>query len=73
LPADGVAFFVESDEAVVGVEVVGSEGEGAAAAAGGSGVQADEQGVEFGVAAGGGRDVVDLCEPVVGDGVPGAR
>jgi hypothetical protein len=54
------------------VEVDGSEGEGAAASAGRFGVEAEEEGVQGGVVAGGGSDVVDFGEAGVGDGVAGA-
>lgn len=49
------------------VEVAGVQGEGGGAAAGGFEVQADQEGVEGGVVAGGRGDVVDGGELVVGE------
>jgi len=47
--------------------------EGAAATAGGLGVQPEDQRVEFGVIARGGGDLVDLRQPGVGHGPAGGR
>jgi hypothetical protein len=60
LPALGVAFLVEPDQA--SVEVGEVDGEGAAAAAGGFGVQSQQQGVEDGVVAADAGGSVDLGE-----------
>jgi hypothetical protein len=72
LPPDGAAFLVQLDEAVVGVEVLQADGEGAAAATGGFGVQAEQECVEDDVVAaraGGGFDVFEF---VGGQGSAGA-
>ena len=66
MPALGVALLPEQDQALVDVQVLQAQGEGSAAAAGGFGVHAQEQGVEGGVVAGGGGGVVDLAEFVGG-------
>ena len=73
LPAHGVAFLVETHEAEVWVEVLESEGEGAAAAAGGLGVQPQEEGVEDDVIAAGPRGGVDLVEFPSGERAAGVR
>ena len=49
------------------VEIMGAEGECAGAATGGFGVEPEDESVEGWVVAGGGGDVVDLIESVVGD------
>jgi hypothetical protein len=68
LPADGLAFFAQPDQALGGVEVAGSQRQGAGSAAGGLGVQAQQQAVEVGVVAGGCCDVVDRGELLVRNG-----
>jgi hypothetical protein len=63
LPADGAAFFAESDQAAVWVEVLESDAERAAASACGLGVESEEECVEDGVVAadaGGGVDLVEF-------------
>jgi hypothetical protein len=71
LPADGLAFLAEPNQALVRVQVGRAERESAAAAAGGLGVQSQQQGVQFRVVAGGRGDVVDFGEAGVGDGLAG--
>jgi hypothetical protein len=46
LPADCLAFFPEQDQALLAVEVGRAQAQGAAAAAGGLGVQPEDQRVE---------------------------
>ena len=62
---------MEPDEALVGVEVAGPVREGAAASAGGLGVQPQQQCIECRVVAGGRGYLVDLGEAGVGDGATG--
>ncbi|MEV0710135.1 hypothetical protein [Nocardia aurea] len=57
LAADCAALLVELQQAVGAVEVRDSQGEGAAASAGGFQMQSKHQRVEFGVVAGGGGDL----------------
>src|SRR6266536_1579346 len=67
LPAHRFPLLPQTDEVPGGVEVLGAQVQGTAAAAGGLGVQPQQQGVEFGVVAGGARDGVDLGESGVGE------
>ena len=53
--------------------ILGAQREGAAAAAGGLGVQPQDQHIEFRVIACGGGDLVDLRQPGIGDGPAGGR
>jgi hypothetical protein len=71
LPADGLAFLAQQDQALLGVEVGRAQRQRAAAAAGGLGVQAQQQRVQLRVIAGGRRRVVDLGQARAGDGPPG--
>jgi hypothetical protein len=73
LPADGPAFLADVDQAAVLVEVLRAQSERSAAAARGFGVQPQDEGVEFGVIAGGGDGVVDLGELRIGQRSPGGR
>ena len=73
LPADRLALFPQQDQALIAVQVGRAQRERAAAAAGGLGVQPQDQRVEFGVVARGGGDLVDLRQPGVGDGPAGGR
>ena len=72
LPPLRLALLPQQDPALDRVKVDGPEGEGTAAPAGGFDVQAQEQGVEGGVVAGGSCDFVDFGEAGVGYGVAGA-
>ena len=61
----GRAFLTKLYKAVVGVEVFERDGEGAAVAAGGFGVQAEEERIEDDVVAadaGGGVDVFEFAD-----------
>ena len=51
LPADGLPFLAQPDQALAGVDVIGPQRERPAAAAGGLGVQPQQQRVEFGIVA----------------------
>ena len=71
LPPDRLALFPEQDQALVAVQVGRAQGEGAAAAAGGLGVQPQDHRVELGIVSGGGGDLVDLGQPGVVHGPAG--
>jgi hypothetical protein len=60
LPSGCSAFLVKKDEALLGVEVAGSQAECAAAAAGGFRVESQEEGVEVRFVSGGCCGVDDL-------------
>jgi hypothetical protein len=71
LGTDGLAFLAQPDQALLRVEVIGAQGQGAAGPAGGLGVQAQQQRVQLGVIPGGRRRAVDLGEARAGDGAAG--
>jgi hypothetical protein len=68
LPADRLAFLVQPDEAVLGVEVTGQQRQGAAATAGGLGMQPQQQRVQGRVIPGGRGDAMDLFQAAAGQG-----
>ena len=65
-----VAFLAQLDQALLGIEVLRAQRQRAAGAAGGLGVQAQQQRVQLRVITGGRRRVVDLGQPLVGDRPP---
>ncbi len=71
LPANGAALLAELDQAAIDVEVGQAQREGAAAAARGLGVQAQQQCIEDDIVAAGGGGV-DLVEFVGGQRAAGA-
>jgi hypothetical protein len=70
LPADGLPLLPQPDQALAGVQVIGPQRQRPAAAAGGLGVQPQQQRVELGIIAAVGSGLADLGQPVVGDGPP---
>jgi hypothetical protein len=71
LPADRLALFPQQDQALVWVEIVRAQRQCAAAAAGGIGVQPQQQRVQLRVVPGGRGGLVDLRQPGVRHGPPG--
>lgn len=63
LPAHGLALLPQEDQTLVRVEIARAQRQGAAATAGGFGVQPQQERVQGGVVAGGRGDVVDLGQP----------
>jgi hypothetical protein len=72
LPADGFAFLVEPDEALLTVEVRAVKGEGAAAAAGRFRVQSQDEEIQVAVVAGASGYLDDLGEARGGNRAAGA-
>jgi hypothetical protein len=58
LPADRLIRFPQPDQALVRVQIVRAQREGAAAAAGGLGVQPQQQRVQLGIIARGGGHLI---------------
>ena len=73
LPAHRLALFPHQDQALARIEVLRVQGEGAAAAAGGLGVEPQQQLVQFRIVARSRGGLVDLRQPGVWDGPPGGR
>src|SRR5262249_53901976 len=72
LPSYGLALLAQPDEALVDVEVAWAEGKRTTAAARRLGVQSQQQGVQFGIVAGGAGYLVDPSELGVWQGTAGA-
>src|SRR5450755_861092 len=70
LPPDGLAFLAQQDQALLGIEVLRAQRQRAAPAAGGLGVQAQQQRVQLRVITRGRRRVVDLGQALAGDRPP---
>jgi len=73
LPADRLAFFPQPDQALVRVQVPRPQGQRAATAARGFGMQAEDQRVQLRIVARRRGDVVDLRQPVIRQCAAGGR
>jgi hypothetical protein len=73
LPADSLALLAQEDQAQDRVEILWAQGECATSAAGGLGVQPQQQAVQCRVVASAGGSVVNLAQPSVGHRAPGGR
>jgi hypothetical protein len=69
LPPHGLALLAQPDQALLRIEIGRPQCEGSAAPTSGLGVQAQEQGVEGWVVAGGRGDLVDLRHAGFGHGL----